>query len=362
MPGDSVIIIPTYNEAQNIQRLISAIRDVWNALSIVIVDDGSPDGTADLAAAADGVHVIRRAGKQGLGTAYVAGFRYALEQGFQRIGGMDADFSHDPLVLPALFALLDRHDVGIGSRYIPGGGTRNWGILRRLLSRSANAFARLMLGFSAHDVTSVPVLPQRSAPTPRPGRPASHGYSFLVEPLPLRPGRYSVAGADHLRRPRPGNIKNEFRRDSGRRQEPVSPPVRQIALTTRRREAGGGGAGGCRAGIHPRPRGSYYPRAGHGAHKDFDFRRHWRFGADYGRIIRAVHCVHHVTTSTRRRECGETPALQKIACRPEPQPPPEPILTPGEIRRIGTYGLIIMLMICPWHSLEEKAEGYSANQ
>lgn len=184
MPGDSVIIIPTYNEAQNIQRLISAIRDVWNALSIVIVDDGSPDGTADLAAAADGVHVIRRAGKQGLGTAYVAGFRYALEQGFQRIGGMDADFSHDPLVLPALFALLDRHDVGIGSRYIPGGGTRNWGIHRRLLSRSANAFARLMLGFSAHDVTSGyrcyrrEVLQHLDLDAL-----ASHGYSFLVELL-----------------------------------------------------------------------------------------------------------------------------------------------------------------------------------
>ena len=106
MSGDSVVIIPTYNEAQNIQRLISAIHEVWNALDIVVVDDGSPDGTADLAAAMDGVHVIRRAGKLGLGTAYVAGFRYALEQGYPRIGGMDADFSHDPLVLPALFALL----------------------------------------------------------------------------------------------------------------------------------------------------------------------------------------------------------------------------------------------------------------
>ncbi len=184
MPGESVVVIPTYNEAENIERLITSIHNAWRELRIVVVDDGSPDGTGDLAAAIEGVHVIRRAGKLGLGTAYVAGFRYALEQGYARIGGMDADFSHDPAVLPALFSLLDDHDVGIGSRYIPGGGTRNWGFHRRFLSRSANAFARFMLGFSAHDVTSGYRCYRRDVlETIDLDALASHGYSFLVELL-----------------------------------------------------------------------------------------------------------------------------------------------------------------------------------
>ncbi|HOF39685.1 MAG TPA: polyprenol monophosphomannose synthase [Candidatus Hydrogenedentes bacterium] len=184
MSADSVVIIPTYNEAQNIQRLISAIQDACSALDIVIVDDASPDGTGELAASMEGVHVIRRPGKLGLGTAYVAGFCYALGRGYQRIAGMDADFSHDPSVLPALFALLDTADVGIGSRYVPGGGTRNWGLHRQILSRTANIFARFMLGLPIHDVTSGyrcyrrEVLERIDLDTL-----ASHGYSFLVELL-----------------------------------------------------------------------------------------------------------------------------------------------------------------------------------
>ncbi|HOD50962.1 MAG TPA: polyprenol monophosphomannose synthase [Candidatus Hydrogenedentes bacterium] len=184
MSDASVVIVPTYNEAENIERLIHAIRDAWSGLDVVVVDDGSPDGTGDKAAAIAGVHVIRRPGKLGLGTAYVAGFRYALEHEYARIGGMDADFSHDPARLPALFALLDKHDVGIGSRYIAGGGTRNWGVHRQVLSRSANAFARFMLGLSAKDVTSGfrcyrrEVLENIDLDAL-----ASHGYSFLVELL-----------------------------------------------------------------------------------------------------------------------------------------------------------------------------------
>ena len=184
MSADSVVIIPTYNEAQNIQRLISAIQDACSALDIVIVDDASPDGTGELAASMEGVHVIRRPGKLGLGTAYVAGFCDARGRGYQRIAGMDADFSHDPSVLPALFALLDTADVGIGSRYVPGGGTRNWGLHRQILSRTANIFARFMLGLPIHDVTSGyrcyrrEVLERIDLDTL-----ASHGYSFLVELL-----------------------------------------------------------------------------------------------------------------------------------------------------------------------------------
>lgn len=182
MSPKSVVVIPTYNEAENIQPLIQAIHKAWAGLHVVVVDDDSPDGTGDIAAAIEGVHLIRRAGKLGLGTAYVAGFKYALDHGYTRIGGMDADFSHDPAVLPALFALLDSHDVGIGSRYIPGGGTRNWGLHRRFLSRSANTFARFMLGFSARDVTSGYRCYRREVlEAVELEALASHGYSFLVE-------------------------------------------------------------------------------------------------------------------------------------------------------------------------------------
>lgn len=184
MSQGAVVVIPTYNEAENIERLIGAIHEVSPALDVVVVDDCSPDGTGDRAAAIEGVHVIRRAGKMGLGTAYVAGFRYALDKNYARIGGMDADFSHDPARLPALFDLLDEYDVGVGSRYIPGGGTRNWGLHRRALSRSANAFARFMLGLSAKDVTSGYRSYRREVlESIEMDILASHGYSFLVELL-----------------------------------------------------------------------------------------------------------------------------------------------------------------------------------
>lgn len=184
MSQGSVIIIPTYNEAENIERLIGTIHEVWPELDVVVVDDCSPDGTGDLAAAIEGVYVIRRAGKMGLGTAYVAGFRYAFEKDYARIGGMDADFSHDPAILPALFGLLDEYDVGIGSRYVPGGGTRNWGMHRQVLSRSANAFARFMLGLSPKDVTSGYRSYRREVlESIKLDALASHGYSFLVELL-----------------------------------------------------------------------------------------------------------------------------------------------------------------------------------
>lgn len=180
----SIVVIPTYNEAENIERLITEIHRAWEDLDVCVVDDGSPDGTGRIAERLDRVHVIHRSGKLGLGTAYVRGYTYALEQGYDRIGGMDADFSHDPAVLPALFALLDQHGVGIGSRYIPGGGTLNWGIHRRVLSRGANLLAKFMLGFSAQDVTSGyrcyrrEVLEAVDLPSLR-----SEGYSFLVELL-----------------------------------------------------------------------------------------------------------------------------------------------------------------------------------
>ena len=180
----SVIVIPTYNEAENIQVLIPRIQSIWDTLDIIVVDDGSPDGTGEIAEGFEGVHVIHREGKLGLGTAYVTAYQYAIEQGYDRIGGMDADFSHDPEVLPALFGLLDEYDVGIGARYIPGGGTKNWGLHRRVLSRGANMLAKFMLHFPAHDVTSGyrcyrrEVLEAIELDTLH-----AEGYSFLVELL-----------------------------------------------------------------------------------------------------------------------------------------------------------------------------------
>ncbi len=180
----AVVVTPTYNEAENIKLLVEGIHASYPGLDIVVVDDGSPDGTGDIARSLEGVHVIQRSGKLGLGTAYVEGFTYALNEGYDRIGGMDADLSHDPSVLPDLFGLLDEYGVGIGARYVPGGGTKNWGVHRKILSGSANLLARLMLQFPAHDVTSGyrsyrrEVLEAIDLTTLR-----SDGYAFLVELL-----------------------------------------------------------------------------------------------------------------------------------------------------------------------------------
>lgn len=180
----AVVVIPTYNEAENIKLLVDAIHEAYPGLDVVVVDDGSPDGTGDIARGLEGVHVIQRSGKLGLGTAYVEGFTYALAQGYDRIGGMDADFSHDPKVLPALFGLLDQYGVGIGARYVPGGGTKNWGLHRKILSGSANLLARLLLQFPAHDVTSGYRSYRREALEAIDLKSLkSDGYAFLVEIL-----------------------------------------------------------------------------------------------------------------------------------------------------------------------------------
>ncbi len=182
----ALVIVPTYNEADNIARLVGEILQQDAPLHVVIVDDASPDGTGEVAdrlAAADArVSVIHRAGKLGLGTAYIAGFRRALAQGYGYAITMDADFSHSPSYLPSLLRLAASHDLTIGSRYVPGGGTEGWPLIRRLLSRGANAFARAMLGLRAHDCTAGfrcycrAVLENIELETI-----FSSGYSFLVE-------------------------------------------------------------------------------------------------------------------------------------------------------------------------------------
>ncbi len=149
-----IVLIPTYNEAENIANLVAAIREADDGIDIMIIDDNSPDGTGDIAEGLGVRHVLHRPGKQGLGNAYKAGFREALDLGYDAIGQMDADFSHPPEVLPKLFEALDRYDFCIGSRYVPGGGTKNWGLHRKLLSGYANHFARFVLGLKARDVTA----------------------------------------------------------------------------------------------------------------------------------------------------------------------------------------------------------------
>jgi dolichol-phosphate mannosyltransferase len=178
--------VPTYNENENIEILLDDLLALPVDLSVIVVDDGSPDGTGQLAdqwaAKTDRVRVIHRASKLGLGTAYIAGFKRALSAGFDRIMTMDADFSHHPKYIPAIIELSHECDMVIGSRYVKGGGTLNCTWKRRMLSRGANTFAKFMLGLRAHDCTAGfrcyrhEVLKSIELDSI-----FSNGYSFLIE-------------------------------------------------------------------------------------------------------------------------------------------------------------------------------------
>lgn len=153
------VVIPTFNEADNIETLVRAVRQVLPAAQVLVVDDGSPDGTADLAAALGpqlgGIEVVRRTSKDGLGAAYRAGLRHAIDHGADICVQMDADLSHDPASLPALVAVVEHGaDVAIGSRYVPGGITLNWPRRRRWVSRWGNRYAAGVLGLAVNDVTA----------------------------------------------------------------------------------------------------------------------------------------------------------------------------------------------------------------
>ena len=154
----TLIIIPTYNERENLENILAAIHDVVPHVHVLIVDDGSPDGTGEIAdrlrRGDERIHVLHREGKLGLGTAYIAGFKYALERDYERIFEMDADFSHDPKYLPQMLAACETHDLAIGSRYVTGGGTENWGLARRFISRGGGLYARTILGVSIRDLTA----------------------------------------------------------------------------------------------------------------------------------------------------------------------------------------------------------------
>jgi dolichol-phosphate mannosyltransferase len=155
---DVWVILPTYNEAENLERIVGAVLEhLPSSRRVLIVDDNSPDGTGEIAdrlAAADkSIAVLHRERKEGLGPAYLAGFRVALDGGAQRIIEMDADFSHDPAYLPQLIQATERADLAIGSRYVPGGGITDWGPVRRFISRGGSAYARAALGLPVRDLT-----------------------------------------------------------------------------------------------------------------------------------------------------------------------------------------------------------------
>jgi dolichol-phosphate mannosyltransferase len=155
--GRTVVIIPTYNERDNLDPIVARVRAAVPDADVLVVDDNSPDGTGDnadkLALTDEHVHVLHRLEKAGLGAAYLAGFDWALERGYGAMVEMDADGSHDPAELPALLAGLEHADLVLGSRWVPGGTVRNWPKSRELLSRAGNAYARMMLGLSVHDAT-----------------------------------------------------------------------------------------------------------------------------------------------------------------------------------------------------------------
>lgn len=156
-PADCTIVIPTYNECENIGALLEQVLDMPR-FRVLVVDDNSPDGTAaivsKIAKDQPRVELLSRPGKQGLGTAYIAGFRRALDEGARYVCEMDADFSHDPQYLPVLLEAAEtRYDVVLGSRYIAGGRTTDWGLLRKVISRGGNLYARLILGLPIMDAT-----------------------------------------------------------------------------------------------------------------------------------------------------------------------------------------------------------------
>jgi dolichol-phosphate mannosyltransferase len=154
----TLVVLPTYNEILNIESMLRTLRGVVPSANILVVDDGSPDGTAKLAKSLSeelgSIEVLERTTKSGLGGAYRAGFTWGLENGFDSFVEIDCDFSHDPRALPQLLAAAETHDVVIGSRYVRGGSIPKWAWSRRLLSRGGNQYASLMLGLRVADSTS----------------------------------------------------------------------------------------------------------------------------------------------------------------------------------------------------------------
>jgi dolichol-phosphate mannosyltransferase len=187
--ADTLIIIPTYNEAGNIGRIIDVLMGVDQTLHVLVVDDSSPDGTAAVVSESMGrwtgrVHLMERPGKQGLGTAYAAGFAWALERSYHMVVEMDADFSHDPNDVPRLVSMVrhDEADLVIGSRYCKGISIINWPLSRLILSYSANVYARFVTGLPVYDTTAgFKCIHRRVLEAVDLSKLRSNGYSFQIE-------------------------------------------------------------------------------------------------------------------------------------------------------------------------------------
>lgn len=221
MPQKAIIIIPTYNEAENLPALAA---ELWalpmEDLSILIVDDSSPDGTGELAEELrqrqpDRIAVMHRKGKQGLGSAYIQGFQWALEADAEVIGQMDADFSHSPTHLPTMFEALEQADMVLGSRYVEGGSIdERWGLGRLMLSSFGNLYARTILGLQVMDATGGYRLWRRHTLAGMPlERVRSNGYVFQVEMayLAQKLGYRIVERPIHFEDRRIGQSKMSFR-------------------------------------------------------------------------------------------------------------------------------------------------------
>ncbi len=183
----TVVVAPTYNEAENIIRFLRAVRQAVPDADVLVVDDNSPDGTAalaeEVASELGRIKVLRRAGKQGLGAAYRHGFVIAFDEGYDAIVSMDSDFSHDPKVIPTMLRLVaDGADAVIGSRYVPGGATVDWPLRRRLLSRWGNRYTAAVLRLPVRDCTSgFRVYRAAALQNISPASTTAEGYAFLTE-------------------------------------------------------------------------------------------------------------------------------------------------------------------------------------
>jgi dolichol-phosphate mannosyltransferase len=183
----TIIVLPTYNERENVAGLLRAVRSSVPDADVLVVDDNSPDGTAALveetAADQGQIKLLRRAGKQGLGSAYRQGFSVALDEGYDVVVSMDVDFSHDPAVVPELLRLIEAGaDAVIGSRYVPGGATVDWPLYRRLLSRWGNRYTSFVLGLQVRDCTSgYRAYRAEALRSIDPASTTAEGYAFLTE-------------------------------------------------------------------------------------------------------------------------------------------------------------------------------------
>lgn len=184
----AVVCLPTYNERENLERMVEALGAVLDTGRdrLLVIDDGSPDGTGEiadrLAAERPWVSVLHREEKQGIGPAYVAGFRRALADGAELVLELDCDFSHDPADVPRLIEAAEDADLVLGSRYVPGGGTENWGLLRRIVSRGGSFYARVFLGVGVRDLTGgFKCFRRETLEAIDLDALSAHGYAFQIE-------------------------------------------------------------------------------------------------------------------------------------------------------------------------------------